>query len=70
MQVFLSSKKVYDDMKGKMSYEEIALALPNCIKCFDFCSMTEEEWKKYAKQYNNWAIANDLMDRIDPDIFK
>ena len=30
--------------------------------------MMEEEQKKYAKQYNNWAIANDLIDQIDPDI--
>ena len=70
MQVFLSSKKVYQDIKGKMSYEEIALSLPNCIKCFDFRSMTEDDRKKYAKLYNDFAIANDLIDRIDPDIFK
>ena len=70
MQVFLSSKKVYQDIKGNMSYEEIALSLPNCIKCFDFRSMTEDDRKKYAKLYNDFAIANDLIDRIDPDIFK
>ena len=69
MQLFLSSKKVYEQVKGNMSHDEIAQAMPNCIKCFDFHSMTEDDRKKYAKHFNDWAAANDLTDRIDPNIF-
>ena len=67
--LFLSSQKVYDQVKGTMSLEQIAQALPNCIKCFDFASMTEHDRIKFSKQYNDWAIANELTDRIDPDFF-
>ena len=67
--LFLSSKKVYEEMKGSMTKDEIAQAVPSCIKCFDFHSMTEEERNKYAKHYNDWAKENELSDRINPDLF-
>ena len=70
MTLFLNSKKVYDQLKETMSLEQIAQAVPNCIKCFDFPSLTKEERAKFAKYYNDWAIANGLTDRIDPEMYE
>ena len=70
MTIFLNSKKVYNQLKGTMSLEQIAQAVPNCIKCFDFHSLTKEESTKFAKYYNNWAIANGLTDRIDLEMYE
>ena len=43
--LFLSSQKVYNELKSTMSLEQIAQAMPSCIKCFDFSSMKEEDQK-------------------------
>ena len=69
MNLFLNSRKVYDQLKDTMSREQIAQAVPNCIQCFDFRSLTKEERNKFAKFYNDWAILNGLTDRIDPDMY-
>ena len=64
MKLFLNSKKVYDQLKETMSLEQIAQVVPNCIKCFDFRSLTKEESAKFVKYYNNWAIANGLTNEM------
>lgn len=69
MNLFLNSQKVYNEMKVTMSLEQIAQAMPSCIKCFDFSAMTKSDRKKFANFYNEWAAGNELLDRIDPDFF-
>ena len=32
--------------------------------------MTEQDRKKFAKKYNDWATTNELTDLIDPDAFE
>ena len=53
MTLFLSSQKVYNQLKGTMSLKQIAQAMPSCIKCFDFASMSASDRKKFASCYNN-----------------
>ncbi len=67
MDLFLSSHKVFQELKETLSLEQIAQAMPSCIKCFDFASMIEQDQTKFASYYNKWAAANELSDRNDPD---
>ena len=69
MNLFFSSQTTYEKLKETMSLEQISQAMPICIKCFDFALMTEQECKKFAKHYNEWAVLNGITDRINPDIY-
>ncbi|KAG7357987.1 hypothetical protein IV203_014574 [Nitzschia inconspicua] len=69
MEVFRSALKLYNELKETMSLRQIAFAIPYCIKCFDFPSMTKQEREIFAKRFNDWAITIGLPERLDPDIF-
>jgi hypothetical protein len=60
---------MFEQFKDKMSLEQIAMAMPICIKCFDWHAMTVKEREKFATMYNKWAEANDLTERIDPSFY-
>ena len=66
MQLFRSSKLFYDDFKDTMTLEDMAEAMPSCIKCFNLRSMSEADRNNYIQTYNDWAILNELTDRINP----
>ncbi|KAG7365826.1 hypothetical protein IV203_028496 [Nitzschia inconspicua] len=65
MDVFRNSRTMYDELRQTMTLEQIAHSLPNCIRCFDFSVMSEEDRQKFAKYYNDWAVSIGIPERID-----